>query len=338
MSGSERWTRCAVVGAGLLAFSVAVGAYPIPPRTLWSVTEEAELVIVARVEAEGELSTEADPDSWTPARARLRIVEALKGEATGAIEVAYHPGLICPAPARFVAGRTVVAFLVWDPEEDAWTVPQLSYGTLYPRTSDLPLFRRLISRAVALQSAARGEIRPPVDWLVEAAEHRATRWHGLYELASGFDAVHSFYDRGTGREDLRPLLDSAHRTRIARGFVADPSADHTFVQTLGILEGHEDTELDRTAIGLIEWAVRQEEAPYWLSDALELTLRRLGDARAEERLRALGESSWDRSEAGLREAWKTAKIELGLPEAEPLEVPEESGDEEVLGVGATTPP
>lgn len=336
MNGSERWIRIAASGAALLAISVAVGAYPIPPQTLWSVTEEAELVVVARVEAEGELSTESDPDSWTPARARLHVVEALKGEASGSIEVAYHPGLVCPAPARFVAERTVLAFLVWDPEEGAWIVPQLSYGTLYPRAQDLSLFRRLISRAVTLQSAASGGIRPPVDWLVEAAEHRATRWHGLYELAAELDAMHSFYDRGTDREDLRPLLAAEHQARIARGFVADPSADLTFVQTLGILEGHDDSEFDRTAIGLVEWALAQEEAPYWLGDALELTLRRFGDSEAEERLLALGEYPWDRSLSGQRALWEDAKLRLGLPEVGPLEIREEA-DDEIRGVGATTP-
>lgn len=339
MNERKRWFRTGPASVVLLAIAAILSAYPIPPQTLWNLVQDAELVVLARVEAEGEMEfgEPDDPESWRPARARLAIDERLKGEVDGTIEVSYSPNLICPAPARFVEGRTVLAFLARDPESGEWTVPQLSYGTLYPRERDLPLFRRLIRRALTVQEA-KGPQPPPVDWLVEAAEHRATRWHGLYELAFTLDEVHSFYDRGSTREDRRSKLDAEQRARIARGFAAEPSADLTFVQTLGVVGMEPDEEFDRTAMGLIEWGLRQETAPYWMSDAIELTLRRFGDRGVGKRLAALGEHSWERSIESLRDLWTKGKDSLALPDIEPLVVEEEDDDEpEVRGVGGRTP-
>ena len=133
-------------------------------------------------------------------------------------------------------------------------------------------------------------------------------------------------------------LDDDQRARIARGFVAEPSADLTFVQTLGVVGDLPDEELDRTAMGLIEAMLREEEVAYWASDAIERTLERLGDESVGDRLRTLGEHSWDRSTAGLRELWEKAKVDLALPEVEPLVIEAEEEDEaEVRGVGGTTP-
>ena len=94
---------------------------------------------------------------------------------------------------------------------------------------------------------------------------------------------------------------------------------------------------ERTAIGLVEWALQQEELPWWTSDAIEGVLRRFGDPKVEAALVALGEDSWDRPASGLRELWAKAKVELGLPEVEPLEIVNESDEEEIRGVGGRTP-
>ena len=119
-------------------------AYPISPVTLWGLTSEATLVVLADIPA----VTEATETGGTALRdapsstrrggagaiAHLRVREAWKGAASGTIEVAFDPNYICPAPPVYVAGKTVVAFLTAD--GDLWRTVALSYGTHYPAPAD----------------------------------------------------------------------------------------------------------------------------------------------------------------------------------------------------------
>ena len=101
-----------------------------------------------------------------------------------------------------------------------WFTIGLSYGTLYPDAEDVPAFRELVRAAEALQSAGPVTEEARREWLVRAAERRATRWHGLYELAPSTDVLHFFYDSSGREPGARPL--AAELGRLARGFVKEP--------------------------------------------------------------------------------------------------------------------
>jgi hypothetical protein len=328
--------------AALVALSVAPAhGYPIPPSTLWSLATEADLVVLATVEEDGReahaaKADEADEESfdWTPARAKLAVREVWKGQAGREIVVAYSPNLICPAPARFEEGQTVLAFLGWDADKTLWYVPELSYGTLYPREGEIGIHRRLVEQALFLQRNRLAQNGPPLEWLAEAAAARGTRWHGLYGLAARFDRLHSFYDRESGQYDLSLFLSKAAIERIVNGFVDEPSADVTFVMMLGLLAGEPSESFDRAALGIFEGLLQRESAPYWIADALRLLLERFAEQKIDGRLARLGAEEFSTPAVDeVRKVWSEAKLDLALPDVAPI-VPEPDA---VWGVGGTTP-
>lgn len=321
----------------LLAASLAVVAssgahgYPIAPVPLWSLVEQSETVVLAKVVKVTEPDWDEDREGMALAVATLRVLETWKGPALGEIEVKFPAGLICPAPPRYVEDEDVVAFLAGKDEGWGATVG-LSYGTLYPEgREELEDLREMVRKATALQSKGRVRKADRIDWLVEAAVRPGTRWHGLYELAPEGDELHSYYDRLRSRRGGR--LSPEQRERIARVFAARPWADHTLPIVLRILAGHPDPKVDEAAASAIEGLLGQERLAYWTPDAMKLVLERYGDRQAEKKLEALQKDCCDYDEDGLRTLWRTAQRELGIPKVVPLKIVKR----EVRGVGAETP-
>jgi hypothetical protein len=310
----------------LLAVSLAVvvssgaHAYPIPPVPLWSLVEQSETIVLAKVVEVREPRWGAKNDRPALFVATLRILETWKGPAVGEIEVKY-PSLICPAPPRYVEGENVLAFLSGK-DSGEWTTVGLSYGTLYLEGGEeVGDFREMVRRAVALQ--ARGIVSEDarINWLVNAAIRPGTRWHGLYELGPGHPQKRSFQ------------LSPAQREKIARAFASRPWADSTLPIVLKLLAGQADPKLDEAAASAIEGVLGQERLPYWAAESLKLVLQRYGDRQAEKKIEALWKRCCDHDEEGLRALWRTAQRGLGIPKVVPVKIVER----EVQGVGAETP-
>ena len=321
-------TRALVAVAFFL--STSAFAYPISPKTLWDLTSEAELIVVARVE---HLRGEAfAPRSFTEAAtnnpsarhvddlARLRVVETLKGSAAQSLEVVTSAGSICPAPGRFVVGELMVAFL--SSYGGRWHALGLSYGTLYPDAEELPVMKERIAAAVALQKTKFAP-EQRLDWAVATAARRATRWHGAYELASATDEMHSFYDEKK-REPAQ--LTELQLRALADGFINEPSADETTVMMLRLLRKQADPRLDAAFVGAVDSLLERD--PRSAIPAMEdLVARAGGDP-------ALLEGIWDSGDEVLRRRWQAAREELRLPSGAklaPRKVP-------VQNVGQSTPP
>ena len=172
------------LAALLLALTASTPlAYPITPVTLWDLVQEADLVLLADVAEVTEAVETAGTDlRGAPSASRmggpgsiahLRIREAWKGVADGTVEVAFDPNYICPAPPRYVAGKTVVAFLTRD--GDTLSTLALSYGTHYPSPADIPVYRDRVREARDLQARGNVSDADRLAWLVRAASRRATR-------------------------------------------------------------------------------------------------------------------------------------------------------------------
>ena len=316
-------------------------AYPISPVTLWGLTEEADLVVLADITN----VTQAEETDGTPLRdapsstrlngagsvAHLRVREVWKGEAPGAITVDFDPNYICPAPPRYVVGKTVIAFL-YD-QDGHWRTVALSYGTRYPDAGEIGTYRDLVGSAKDVMSRWPATKAERLDWLVRAASFRATRWDGLYDLMPEGDSLHSYYDQKTGDRPGSAGLTDAHYQRLARGFSEQPSTDRTLVMILALFEGRPSFALDRAAIASLESVLLADRPPWWIDEALKLLLRRLGDSAPEARLAVLGDEFDEKDAATVRVIWTRAKADLGLPEIPglPLKQPE------VWGVGSNTP-
>jgi hypothetical protein len=316
-----KWRVSAIVFLVALAFSVGY-PYPISPRTLWELVEEADQIVLADVVEVEELES---GDS----RARLRVREVWLGEELTKLAVTFEPRMICPAPPRYVADKSVLAFLVRSGDE--WRTVGLSYGTLYPAADEVSDFRHVVRSAVSVQSDA-ADGRAKIDWMVDAASRPGTRWHGAYGLLPMADRLHSYYDR-TERRREDDLLRREDLERIAHGFVEAPAADPTLPMILQILAVHPDPDVDEAAVAAIEALLAREAAPWWIGDALAAVLSRYGDADPEARVAPLGPFGDGLAIQQIRALWQTAKSELEIPTVPPAELAEP----EVSGVGSDTP-
>jgi len=263
--------------------------------------------------------------------AHLRVREVWKGEAPAAIRVAFDPNYLCPAPPRYVAGKTVVAFLI--DADEVWETVALSYGTHYPAPGETGDYRDRVREATALQSRSRLPDSERLDWLVRAASRRATRWDGLYELMPQGDSLHSSYDQEIDQRAGSAQLTETQYQKLAMAFVERPSVDRTLPMFLSLFEGRPHHALDRAAMAALEGVLLRDRPPWWIGEAMDLLLRRLGDAAPETRLAPLGETYDDKEMRTVREIWARAKVDLGLPE-----IPAIPGTPpEVGGVGSNTP-
>jgi hypothetical protein len=338
--------RLTVALAGLLLAPAIALAYPIPPVTLWELAEQADLIVVARV-ATVEEAHQEEAEPFDRDVARLQVLEVWKGSAGADVSVTFTRGLICPAPPRYVPGETVLAFLESGPTRlaslgthvpadearqlaarwaDHWFTVGLSYGTLYPGAEDRPFLRDLVEDALVLQS------RSPVPesewraWHVRAASQRATRWQGLYALDRSPDEVLASYDR----KDRRRTVPTADERRdVMRGFIVEPSDDHTLAMTVAFAGRQPEAEFDRAVLGQVERLLAEQDIPYWLTDALTRMAERHGSRNGR---RDLGlKDDWQEPNArSLRVAWARTRDRYGIPEVPPAPAPP-SGTEGVAG-------
>ena len=170
--------------------------YPIKPRPLRSLINEAEVIIIGQVIESNPSNQE---NSWTTDVATIAVKEVLQGdEENESIKVYYTPNMICPAPARYPKGSIVLAFL--DKHEDNYITHALSYGSKVLSEEELDLYKsRIIEMFEINKEKDKSKKRIKVtDWLVKCAKHRATRWEGTYELSPKSDFM-SFYDRNRNK-------------------------------------------------------------------------------------------------------------------------------------------
>jgi hypothetical protein len=341
--------RLSLAAAALAGASLA-DAYPIAPVTLWELTEQAELVVLARVTAVESPRREKGARSLDSDTARLQIVEVWKGSASGEVSVAFTRGMICPAPPRYVVGETVLAFLepgtnflaslgedvpaeevrkLTDRFKDRWLTVGLSYGTLYPEADDRPFLRDLVEEALVLQGEPRVSEARRRAWHVRAASRRVTRWQGLYALDREADEVHSFYDR---RKSSRSAPTTDERREVMRGFIQEPSDDHTLVMALSFVGRQPEPEFDRAVLGQVERLLAEPDVPYWLGDALARLAERHGSRNGRRDL-GLKKDFEEPDPAALRSAWQRTRARYGIPEVPPAPAP----PQEPRGVAGLTP-
>jgi hypothetical protein len=163
----------------------AARGVPVPLRWVY---DRSELVVLAKA---GEtVLLPRRPLDWHYGKVVLTVDQTLKGKCDGAeIPVLYCPTQSCPAPASFPRGQTLLVFLNWDPNRNAYLVTADSYGTKGLVEAELAQYalRTEELSKLAPQKEDEGPSAEIVEWLVRCIEHPATRWDGAYDflLANG---------------------------------------------------------------------------------------------------------------------------------------------------------
>jgi hypothetical protein len=117
-----------------------------------------------------------------------------------------------------------------------------------------------------------------------------------------------------------------------RGFIVEPSADHTLTMTLAFAGTQPEPEFDRAVLGQVERLLGKPKVPYWLGDALARAAERFGSRNGRRDL-ALKDDWEAPNVAALRSAWQRTRLRYGIPQVPPATAP----PQEMRGVGGRTP-
>jgi len=251
----------------LLLVPCATLAYPILPQTVWHLTKDAEAVVYASVEDVKPIAHHEE--NWNETVAVLQVEDVWKGEAPKTIEVRFDPDMTCPAPAFFVKGRRVAAFL-GKFKDGAWGAVGLSYGTRYPASDvERAELKRAVQHAVALQR--EGVEATDQRWGLEAYASPSLRWDARYQLQYPLRNVQP-------KDDVIPpdgVISPALYAELEKRFLARPSYDDEVLQALRLFQKRPSKALDVVFADVIESVLAYEVAPMWTRMALELLGERL---------------------------------------------------------------
>lgn len=217
-------------------------AYPITPRPLRKLVTEAEFIVIAHVSKITREET-SETDFFGGTMAHLEIREVLQGNLDAAVaKVSFNPGIVCPAPAHYAEGTTVVAFLTR--AGDVFRTHAMSYGAKTVDADEASILKDRILEMQAILKVKNDWERTSqtLDWLIACAEHPVTRWDGLYELSPESDFM-SYYDRdGRTRKEMYSLS-AAQKARL-RGFLfASEKLSYHDMGLIDLLARRGDTEL-----------------------------------------------------------------------------------------------
>jgi hypothetical protein len=178
----------------LMGIAVSAAAYPITPRPLRKLVLEAEVIVWADVLRIEDVN---DSDDWISTKAILLIHENLQSSTNqDTIAVFFSPGMVCPAPAHYEAGTSVLAFLRRSENKGEYVTHALSYGSKTMSEADYQIYKQRIIEMQDIIEHTKGEenVTKTIDWLLRCALNPVTRWEGVYELSPQSDFM-SYYDR-----------------------------------------------------------------------------------------------------------------------------------------------
>lgn len=321
MKPSPPTRRRGVLAAGLLLVHLAVqpaAGLVTVPWTLWDLTREADLVVLARVVTllppQG-LSHRIGLD--VPPVAVLEVEETWKGWAPGVVFVAFEP-TICPDSPVYVPGESVVAFLErgWFPT--VYRTVGLSFGTRYPSPEEVADVRHMVRSVLNFRRTGASLEEQRRAWMVEAAGRPGTPWDGLYGLVPWTTSGRWDFPNPPVDPVQHGELTEQELAAILEGFVESPPTDRSLPMALVLAADRRDARIDEAAVSAVEDLLAREWEPSWyrpgwLLDAIALVLERYGDPDPAARLAPLKRDVAFVAPDALEAAWRTAKAELGIP-------------------------
>lgn len=121
--------------------------------------------------------------------------------------------MICPAPASYPKGETIITFL--DKTEKGYNTHALSYGTKILDNEGIKIYKSRIleMQQINLIKNSNEKLLATTNWLFKCAKNKVTRWEGTYELSPESDFM-SFYDRSDKKNEIRFTLNPKQRNEL----------------------------------------------------------------------------------------------------------------------------
>ena len=306
--------------SALILFSVSTACHG-KAEPLRALVGPAELIVLADVGHVAE-SPAAGPQGrprmppGTDLIAHLIVRETFKGEPLATVDVAFNDHEKWPAPPRYVAGDTVMAFLRRNGQ--LWTTVGMADGAIVVTEHQLQDVREALVQALELQRQGP----------VPSERRLAGQGDALAGPGTPDKCLSSLVPEGAAHGAVIPLHGDPARPQplelIAERFVNDPPTDENLPRTLRLLSGYPSAEVDRAAIDSFEAVLARPSPPSWTRDALVLLLARLHLPDAESRLSGLHRIATRAELQRARGIWRNVRRQLVLaPErfaAEPTPV------------------
>ncbi len=230
-----------------IVFCMIIGqmtyAYPIVPHPLRLLISESPYIVYADVVAIAPLS---DTIEWLDDKAILFVRDIYQGEVVkDTIEVHFSPNMICPAPARYKAGTSVLAFLYKDDSLDFYETYALSYGCKEINApEEIAVYKTRIREMQDINRmqdsiARNSKIK---DWLIACAVNPYTRWEGVYELSPGSDFM-SYYDYNTDKTTVLQTLSESQIATLRQALLKTDSLSYQDMGLIDLVGTKNDTEL-----------------------------------------------------------------------------------------------
>jgi hypothetical protein len=169
----------------------------MPLRTLYRTSER---IVAARVGNSIMEKSQGD-DSWR--RTTFHVSESLKGDPSeSTLQVLHWTSSDTPEyPGNFKKGDTILLFLSYDNESNAYLVADMSYGAKKLSEDDLKLYIRRIEELAVIMQKEKPDEAEIVEWLVRCAEEPATRWEGAYELSASVSMARNAAEAAAAKEE-----------------------------------------------------------------------------------------------------------------------------------------
>ncbi|MDQ2871390.1 MAG: hypothetical protein M3S32_11640 [Acidobacteriota bacterium] len=321
----------------------------------WTAIEEADWIVLARVERLEEDSPEGAPsrishDSLERDVVVLEVLETWKGPRARELKVHFGSGGFRD---RLSAGKTVVMFLERGestlrrtdvdsegPEDDFSETVQDGpshadrlAGEAFERAWEAHRLGRIfpVGDASAILTPEESEARSVRDLIASALslqesgpvdEIRRREWLVSASADRNLRAMTLFeLEVLVGASGEEGALTASEAGAIAAGFTGAPAANESLPALLRLLSSYRDADLDRTVVSVIQAALAAPRVPYWLPEVIGQIVARAG-------WRDWGAAIWQRhlEDGTLRDLWPAVARDLHLSGIPAAKVTVEGGD------------
>lgn len=279
-----------LVVVGLMGSAYA-DDYPISPRPLRMLVAESQYIITGRVTEVIELERKEKKRTYRDYYAVILVRDVLQGKISDKeVRVAFEPGMICPAPARYETGTTVVAFL--DKHESEYVTHALSYGAKIVSETSLEVYKLRIAEVQQINAMQDGldKFMATVEWLVKCAEHPDTRWEGTYELSPESDFM-SYYSR-TEHLPFSSMLSPEQRSRLKAALFAEKNPGYADFGLVDLIYVGNEKQVHRY---LLNGLKNISGNNYYFANVFMDRLRLMtNDPKLEDLIKQYDDVCWDR--------------------------------------------
>ena len=230
----------------LTVLSYNLFAYPISPMPLRKLIIESENIVYGEVLDIKENKKVKEDDWFKSDIVVLKVHDVLHGniKPDQIIEIYTSSDISCPAPAYYEKGKLTLAFLYKEKNDDRYSTHSLSYGSKTLEKEDYSVYKKRILEMQDILKIKNEEEKhaQTIDWLVECALQKPTKWEGTYELSPESDFM-SFYDRDKDVFVRKFELKDSQKEKLRLYFLSQKTLEYDDLGLIDLITKPNDREL-----------------------------------------------------------------------------------------------